>query len=60
MNKYKVRWLINDTYQVLRTDLNFDEFENPEVLHQGSLSDCESFIPFSLLHFLYSDLACSL
>jgi hypothetical protein len=48
MNKYKVRWLIDDTYQVLNigsgTDLSFDEFENPEVLHQGSLSDCESFI----------------
>ena len=32
---YKVRWLMDETYQVLDVD---------EVVYQGSLSDCESYI----------------
>jgi hypothetical protein len=35
--KYRVGWLINDTYQVI-------DIETYEQFHQGSLSDCEAWI----------------
>jgi len=35
--KYRVAWLINNTYQVLDRDTDVQ-------LHQGSLSDCETWI----------------
>ena len=36
LNQLKIEWLINDTYQVI------DESEN--VLHQGSISDCNDYL----------------
>ena len=36
LDELKIEWLINDTYQVL------DESEN--VLHQGTLNDCNDYL----------------
>lgn len=59
MNKYKVRWLKNDTYQVLELTRNtvydeddWEDQDSPEyyydnVVHQGSLADCEAYIRLS-------------
>jgi len=52
MKKFKVQWLIDQTYQVLRLEyidlyspnLQFLESDTPEVVFQGSLADCESYI----------------
>ncbi len=36
LDELKIEWLINDTYQVI------DESEN--VLHQGSINDCNDYL----------------
>ena len=36
LDELKIEWLMNDTYQVI------DESEN--VLHQGSISDCNNYL----------------
>ncbi len=43
----KVRHLSDNTYQVVRLTSSDDDcytYEDEEVLHQGSLTDCEAFI----------------
>ena len=37
INKYRVRLFMDETYQVL-------ERETDDILHQGTLSDCEAWI----------------
>ena len=52
MKHFKVQWLIDQTYQVLRLgyidlyspNLEFLEFDIPEVEFQGNLADCEAYI----------------
>lgn len=49
MKKYRVAWLIDDTYQVMETiphsfsDGAYEELEE-ESAFQGGLADCEAYI----------------
>lgn len=47
MQKYRVEFLSNSTYQVLEIDYKpeyYPEQVNWNVVFQGNLSDCEAFI----------------
>jgi hypothetical protein len=60
MKEYKVSRLIDDTYQVLKMgyvdiyapDLEFLELDNPEVVFQGSISDCNAWLQLNDKNYL--------